>query len=131
MLKLSPLSSCQYVSTIPEKTACYRPFKNGHFVRACMEKMMHNQYKENGVRNIYSNYNQMGAYVECSPNQFKKLYLIDLSSTKFRRFRKNAGHFCISILPEYCSSALTAHAYKMVITTVSVIHKSLSICVRH
>ena len=25
------------------------------------------------------NYNQMRAYVECSPNQLKKLYLIDLS----------------------------------------------------
>ena len=27
------LTSCQYVSTIPEKTACYRPFKNGHFFK--------------------------------------------------------------------------------------------------
>ena len=67
-------SSCQYVSTIPEKkTACYRPFRNGHFVRVCMEKMIDHQYKENGTRNVYSNYNQMRAYVECSPNQFKKI----------------------------------------------------------
>ena len=37
------------------------------------------QYRENGARNIYSDYNQMRANVECSPNQSKKLYLIDLS----------------------------------------------------
>ena len=30
---------------------------------------MDHQYGENGARNIYSNYNQMRAYVECSPNQ--------------------------------------------------------------
>ena len=57
------LSSFQYVST---KTACYRPFKNGHF---CTEKRMDHQYRENSPRNIRSNYNWMRAYVECSPNQ--------------------------------------------------------------
>ena len=49
--------------------ACYQLLKTGHFLRACMEKMMDHQYKENGARNIYSNYNQMRAYAECSPNQ--------------------------------------------------------------
>ena len=74
------LSSCQYVSTIPEKkTACYRPLKNRHFVRVCMEKMIDHQHRENDAINIYSIYNQMRAYVECSPNQSKKLYLMDLS----------------------------------------------------
>ena len=53
--------------------------KNQHFVRVCTEKMMDYQYGENGVRNIYSNCDQMRAYVEGSPNQSKKLYLIDLS----------------------------------------------------
>ena len=48
-----PLSSCQYVSTIPEKTAFYRPFKNGHFVRVSTEKMMDHQYRENGARSIF------------------------------------------------------------------------------
>ena len=78
---------------------------------------MDHQYRENDARNIYSNYNQMRAYGECSPNQSKKLYLIDLSieqSTKLQGFRNSAGRFCISILPEYCSSALTTQAYKMV-----------------
>ena len=37
------------------------------------------QDRENGARNICSNYNQMRAYDECSPNQSKKLYLIELS----------------------------------------------------
>ena len=106
-----------------KKTACYRPLKNRHFVRVCMEKVMDHQYRENGARNIYSNYNQMKAYVECSPNQSKKLYLIDLSieqSMKLWRFRNSAGRFCISILPEYCISALTAQAYMTVITELYV-----------
>ena len=34
---------------------------------------------ENGAGNIYSNYDQMRAYVECFPNQPKKLYVIDFS----------------------------------------------------
>ena len=75
---------------------------------------MDHQYGENGARNIYSNHNQVRAYAECSPNQPKKLYLIDLSIEqwmKLLRFRKSAGLFCIGILLEYCSSALPAHAY--------------------
>ena len=35
---------------------------------------MDHQYRENGARNLYSNYNQMRAYVECSSNQSRKLY---------------------------------------------------------
>ena len=81
---LQCLSICECNSW--KKTACYRPFKNGHFVRACTEKMMDYQYKENGERNIYSNYNQMRAYVECSPNQFKKLYLTTFPSSNRRNF---------------------------------------------
>ena len=53
------------------------------------------------------------------------------------RFRKSASRFCIQNLPEYSSSALPVHAYKMVITTVcvqidnvSVIRDLLSISVR-
>ena len=38
---------------------------------------MDHQYGENGTRNIYSNHNQMRPFAECSPNQPKKLYLID------------------------------------------------------
>ena len=34
---------------------------------------MDHQYGENGARNVYSNYNQMRAYVECSRNQQKKI----------------------------------------------------------
>ena len=40
---------------------------------------MNHQYGENGARNMYSNYDQMRAYVECSPDQSKKLYFIDLA----------------------------------------------------
>ena len=38
-----------------------------------MEKMMDHQYRENDAINIYSNYNQMRAYVECFTNQSKKI----------------------------------------------------------
>ena len=34
---------------------------------------MDHHYRENCARNIYSDYNQMRAYVECSPNQSKKI----------------------------------------------------------
>ena len=107
----------------PKKNCVLPTFEKSTFCKVCMEKMMDHQYKENGARNMYSNDNQMRAYIECSPNQSKKLYLIDLSieqSMKLWGFRNIAGRFCISVLPEYCSSALTAQAYKMVITTVCV-----------
>ena len=51
---------------------------------------------------------------------------------------EDAGRFCIRNLPEYCSSALPAHSYKIVITTstvgvqidsVSVVRNLLSISV--
>ena len=107
------LSICEYNSW--KKTACHRPLKNQHFDR---------KYMENDTRNIYSNYNRIRAYAECSPNQSKKLYLIDISIeqlTKLWGFWNSAGRFCISSLPEYCSSSLIAQAYyKMVITTVCV-----------
>ena len=35
---------------------------------------MDHQYRENGARNMYSNYNQMRAYVECSPNKLKNYF---------------------------------------------------------
>ena len=100
---------------------------------------MDRQYRENGARTKYPGYNHMRAYVECSPNQSKKLYLYDFSieqSTKLSGFRNSAGRFCISIV-RVMQLALAAQAYKMVNTTVcaqtidSVIHESLSICVRH
>ena len=83
-----------------KKTACYRPLKNRHFIRVCTERMMDHQYGENGGRNMYSNYNQMRAYVKCSPNQSKILCLIDLyieQSTKLWRVLKSAGRFCVWI----------------------------------
>ena len=124
-----------------KKTASYRPFKNGHFVRVCTEKMRDHQYRKNGARNTYSNYNQMRAYVKCSPNQFENIPYRPFieQSTKPLGFGNSAGRFFISVLPAYCSSTLTAQAYKMVITTVCVqidscvcnIRESLSISVRH
>ena len=80
---------------------------------------MDHQHGENGARNRYSNCNQMRAYVECSLNQPKK------NTIPYRPFHQ-ATDETLKIpekyrnLAEYCSSALPAHAYKMVITTVCV-----------
>ena len=59
--------------------------------------MMGHQYKENGTRNMYSDYNQMKAYAECSPNKSKKLYLIDFSieqSTKHNPIKPGLFEVC-------------------------------------
>ena len=53
-----PLSSCQHVSTIPEKNPHVNEL-NEHFVRVCTDKIIDHQYRENGARNIYLNYNKM------------------------------------------------------------------------
>ena len=79
------MSICEYNSR--KRTASYRPLKNRHFVGVCMEKMMGRQDGENGVINVYSNYNEMRACVDCSPNQSKKLYLIDLAQEKLVKCR--------------------------------------------
>ena len=53
----------------------------------------------------------------------KNYTLSTFPSSNRRHFEDSgisAGRFCVSILPEYCSSALTAQAYKMVITTACV-----------
>ena len=76
---------------------------------------MDRQYRENGVRNIYSNYNQMRAYIECSPNQSKNYTLSTFPSTNRRNFEDSGIVLAVSVsLAEYCISALT----EMVITTV-------------
>ena len=43
--------------------------------RVCTERIWNNQYGENGVRRLYSNYKKRRACVECSPNQPRKLHL--------------------------------------------------------
>ena len=78
---------------------------------------MDHQYRENGVRTICSNYNQMRACVECSPDQSKIYTLSTFPSSSRRNFEDSRIVLAVS---EYCSSALTVHAYKMVTTTVCV-----------
>ena len=59
------------------------------------------QYGENGTRNIYSNYNQMRAYVECSSNQPKKLYLIHLSIEHLQNFEDSWKVLALSVSEFY------------------------------
>ena len=93
---------------------------------------------DNGARNIYSNYNQTRAYVECSPNQSKNYTLSTFPSSN-RGNIENSGKVLAEtvILPKYCSSALSVtlirwlsllYVYKW--TTASVMRELLSISVR-
>ena len=94
------------MSTISEKKpACYRPFKNGHFVRVCMEKIMDHQYKENGERNMLSNYDQMRAYVECSPSQSENCTLLTFPSSNRRNFEDSGKVLAVSVSEIYQSIA--------------------------
>ena len=47
---------------------------------------MDNQYRKNGARNIYPNYNQMRTFVVCSPNQSKNTTLSTFPSRNRRNF---------------------------------------------
>ena len=71
-------------------------FENRHFVRVCTEKMMDYQYRENGARNIYSNYNQVRASVECSPNQSKNYTLSTFPSSNRRNFEDSGIVLAVS-----------------------------------
>ena len=68
---------------------------------------MDRQYGENSARNIYSNYNEMSANVECSPNQSKVLYLIDLSiRSNERNFEDSGKVLAVSVSEIYQSTAI-------------------------
>ena len=64
------------------------------------------QYGENGARNTYSNYNQMRAYVECSPNQSKKYTLPIFPSSNRRNFEDSGIMLVVSVSQFYQSIAV-------------------------
>ena len=129
------------MNTIPEKIAGYRPLKNRHFVRVCTEKMMDHEYREKGARNIYPSYNQIRAYVECSPNQSNNYTLSAFPLSNRRNFEDSRIVLAVSVSQFYQSIAVQLqqprlkrwlsllNVYKQKI--VSVICESLSISVRH
>ena len=68
---------------------------------------MDHQYRENGGRNIYSNYNQMKAYVQYFPNQSKnKLYLIALSIEQSTKLEDSGKVLAVSLSEFYQSIAV-------------------------
>ena len=76
-----------------------------------------------GARNIYLNYNQMRAYVEYSPNQPKKKLFFrpfHRAIDETLKIPEKCWPFLYQNLLECYSSDLSAHADKMVITTVCV-----------
>ena len=67
---------------------------------------MDHQYRENGERKIYSNYNKMRAYVNCSPNQPKKLYLFDLTIEQSTKLEDSGKALAVSVSEFYKSIAV-------------------------
>ena len=61
------------------------------------------QYRENGVRNMYSSYNQMRAHVECSPNQNT---LSTFSWNNRRNFEDSGKVLAVSVFEIYQSIAV-------------------------
>ena len=64
---------------------------------------MDHQYRENGARNIYSNYNQMRACVECSSNQLKNYTLSTFPSSNRRDFEDSGIVLAVSVAQFYQS----------------------------
>ena len=98
------------------------------------------QYRENGARNIFSNDNQMRAYVECSPNQSKKYTLSTFPSSILRNFEDSGICWMFLYLNftrvlQFSSNSpglkdgYYYYVYKQ--TIVSAIRESLSISVGH
>ena len=98
-------------------------FEKGHFIRVCTERMMDYQYGENGARNIYSNYNQMRAYMLNALQINQKNYALSTFPWSNRQNIEESGKLLAVFVSEFtrvlfCSSALLAHDYKIVTTVV-------------
>ena len=66
---------------------------------------MDHQYRENRARNIYSNYNQMRAYAECSFNP-KNFTLLTLPLSNRRNFEDCGIMLAVSVSQFYQSIAV-------------------------
>ena len=62
---------------------------------------MDQQYGENSAGNIYSNYNQMRAYVKYSPNQPKSYTLSSFPSSNRRNFEDSRKALAVSVSEFY------------------------------
>ena len=67
---------------------------------------MDHQYRENDAINIYSNYNQMRAYVECFTNQSKNYILWTFPSSNRRNFENSRIVLLVSVSQFYQSIAV-------------------------
>ena len=67
---------------------------------------MDHQYRENGERNIYSKYNQMRGYVECSLDQSKNYTLSTFPSGNRQNFEDSRKVLAIPVSTFYQSIAV-------------------------
>ena len=62
---------------------------------------MDHQYRENGARNIYSNYNEIRAYAECSSDQSKNYTLPTFPSRNRRNIKDSRMVLAVSVSQFY------------------------------
>ena len=67
---------------------------------------MDHQFRENGARNIHSNYDKMRAYVECSTNQSEKYTLSTFPLSNRQNFEDSGIVLAVSVSPFYQSIAV-------------------------
>ena len=79
--------------------------ENSTFCRGLYGETDGCQYRENGARHIYSNYNQMRAYVECSPNQSKS-HTLSTFPSRNRNFENSGTVLAVSVSQFYQSIAV-------------------------
>ena len=72
----------------------------------------------NGARNIYSNYNQIRAYVECSPNQQKYYTLSTFPSNNRRNFEDSGTVLAFEFYQSIAVQLYQPTLIKMVMTPV-------------
>ena len=72
-------------------------FEKSTFCKGLYGENDDHQYGENGARNIYSNCNQMRAYVKCSPNQSKNYALSTFPSSNRRNFEESGKVLAVSV----------------------------------
>ena len=72
---------------------------------------MDHQYRENGARDVYSNYNQMRAYVDALQISQKSNALSNFPSSNRRNFEDSGKVLAVSV-SEFYQSSITVQLYQ-------------------
>ena len=80
------------------------------------------QCRENGGRKVYSNYNQMRAFVECYLNQSKKNYTLSTFRSSNRRNFEDSGKVLAMSVSEFYQSIAVQHYQPTLIRWLSLLY---------